>query len=472
MSGGRLMIAAPKSGSGKTFLTCGLLKALKNRGLSVRAYKCGPDYIDPMFHRHILGVNGGNLDSYFSEEEEIRNRIRRETEYTDITVIEGVMGYYDGLGGNSLRASSWDIARITETPVILTVDSEGMGLSLGALIKGFREFQKDSRIAAVIANKTSPAMKERLRACVEEQGIPFLGCLPKEKEWQWDSRHLGLMFPEETGSILETIESLAKGMERYLDMERLLRIAEESYGSWQETTSALNQAETRQTVRTGWRNKEMPVRLAIARDEAFCFYYQENLSFLEEIGCELEYFSPIHDQEIPKSAEGLLLGGGYPELYAAALSENVQMRESIQRAAYRGMPILGECGGFLYLLEELEGMDGSMYPMAGVLEGRGIRRDKLVRFGYLELTASSAAGFMREGEQIRGHEFHYWDSTDNGNIFHGKKPAGGREWDCIRRKRNVLAGFPHLYYPSAPSYAKGFVQACREYRKQKAGALQ
>ncbi|WP_243008957.1 cobyrinate a,c-diamide synthase [Clostridium sp. AM58-1XD] len=468
---GRIMVAAPKSGSGKTLLTCGLLTVMKNRNLSVRAYKCGPDYIDPMFHRQVLGVPGGNLDSYFSGEEAIRKRIRNEMKNTDIAVMEGVMGYYDGLGGNSTRASSYDIARITKTPVILVIDGKGMSLSMGAVIKGFREYRKDSRIAAVIANRTNPMMESRLRSCVEEQGVAFLGCLPALDDWRWESRHLGLMLPDEIGNVRETVERLAEGMERYLDIGRLLSIASEaeSLSSGESQTDGVNLKDDVDLAgdenRSSSPAENKTVKIAVAMDEAFCFYYQENLAMLEELGAELLYFSPMRDGKLPEETDGLLLGGGYPESCARELAENSAMNEAVREAAKNGMPISAECGGFLYLQEELEGEDGRFYPMAGVLKGKGFRTGKLNRFGYIELTAGKNGGFMKAGDTIRGHEFHYWDSTENGSSFHAEKPAGKKGWDCIRTELNITAGFPHLYYPSGPSYAKGFVRSCVEYGK-------
>lgn len=469
MKNSRIVIAAPKSGSGKTLLTCGLLKVFTDRKLKVKSYKCGPDYIDPMFHKYILGVEGGNLDSWFSGEKEIRNRIVRETRDKDITVIEGVMGYYDGLGGNSTTASAYDIARITETPAVLIVDGKGMSLSVGALVKGFKEFRKDSRIAAVIANRTSPMMETRLRECVEETGCAFLGCLPENKDWKWESRHLGLMRPEEMGNVRETIEKLAEGMEKYLDIHRLLEIGK--------TAGPLEnewfQDRTENVRKTGMLSgfsaadlKKERVKIAIARDEAFCFYYKENMDILESMGAELAAFSPLYDEKLPDGTDGILLGGGYPELYAEKLSENTLLKQEIRKMAEKGMPIIGECGGFLYLLKELEGKNGTFYPMTGVLTGKGFRRENLNRFGYVEMTAGPFSGFLKEGETIKGHEFHYWDSTENGEIFHARKPSGGKSWDCIQRKNNVEGGFPHLYYLSSPSYAERFVEKCREFHRK------
>ena len=454
MAGARILMGAPKSGSGKTFLTCALLQACLNRGKTVRSYKCGPDYIDPMFHRSVLGIRSGNLDSYFSSEEEIWSRVARETRQQDITVIEGVMGYYDGLGGNTTSASAYDIARITRTPSVLVIDGKGMSLSMGALIRGFREFRADSQIKAVIANRTGAGMAGRLKEIAEDAGCIFLGCFPERPKWRWESRHLGLMLPEEVDKLKTTLEEAAEEMERHLDLDRLFELAE--------TAPALPDPVREKTAVQA----TAPVRVAVARDEAFCFYYEENLELLEKMGARLVFFSPLHDSRLPAEADGILLGGGYPELYARELSENISLRQEIRNMSEAGMPVIGECGGFLYLLEELEGADGILYPMAGALAGRGIRRERLVRFGYGEFTAERENCFLEKGEAIRGHEFHYWDSEDNGAAYQAQKTSG-QSYPCIRRERATEAGFPHLYYPSAPAYAKRFLEACGEFQVRK-----
>lgn len=454
MRGSRILIGAPKSGSGKTFLTCALLKACLNRKLKVKSYKCGPDYIDPMFHKYVLGIRGGNLDSYFSGEEELRQRVARETKDQDVTIIEGVMGYYDGMGGSTTIASTYDIARITRTPAVLIIDGKGMSLSMAALIRGFREFREDSQIKAVIANRTGTGMESRLRQIVEEAGCRFLGCFPEYKEWQWESRHLGLFLPGEMDGLQDTLEKAANEAEKHLDIDGLLAIGREA----EDLDEVLLGAE--------FCEKKEKVRIAVALDEAFCFYYEENLDMLQRMGGELEFFSPLHDRKLPENIDGLLLGGGYPERCARQLSGNKDLRGEIRKMAESGMPVVGECGGFLYLLDELEGEDGIIYPMAGVLEGRGVKRNRLVRFGYGEFTAGKDSCFLRPGEKIKGHEFHYWDASWNGEIYEGKKTSG-QSYSCIRRKYNTEAGFPHFYYPSSPSFAEGFLEKCREFHKKK-----
>ena len=476
----RWMIAAPASGSGKTAAVCGLLTLLKKRGCSTGAFKCGPDYIDPMFHKKVLGIPGCNLDSFFLEPEQLRDLFCRETAELEAAVVEGVMGYFDGVGGMSW-GSSWDIARILKLPVILVVDGHGASLSVLAQIKGFLDYQptgerEENRIAGVILNRTSPSMCSVLKPRIEKElGIACLGCIPVLKWLDLKSRHLGLLLPDEIGNLQEQMERLSQVLEESVDVERLLELGRgpqrrHESGADQED-GAGREDEAGREDRAGRKKKqgEETFCLAAAMDEAFCFYYQENLELLRELGARIVPFSPLRDEKLPEQTDGILLGGGYPELYAAELGENRSMREFIRRAAEEGMPILGECGGYLYLLEELEGEDGNMYPMAGVFSGSGKREERLRHFGYVTVQTGADSSYLKKGQQIRGHEFHYWhcqkDETEG--AMEAKKPLGGKKWPAMRIKHQVTAGFPHLYYPSLPEFAERFARACMEYGQRR-----
>lgn len=476
----RWMIAAPASGSGKTAAVCGLLTLLKKRGCSAGAFKCGPDYIDPMFHKKVLGIPGCNLDSFFLEPEQLRDLFCRETAELEAAVVEGVMGYFDGVGGMSW-GSSWDIARILKLPVILVVDGHGASLSVLAQIKGFLDYQptgerEENRIAGVILNRTSPSMCSVLKPRIEKElGIACLGCIPVLKWLDLKSRHLGLLLPDEIGNLQEQMERLSQVLEESVDVERLLELGRgpqrrHESGADQED-GAGREDEAGREDRAGRKKKqgEETFCLAAAMDEAFCFYYQENLELLRELGARIVPFSPLRDEKLPEQTDGILLGGGYPELYAAELGKNSRMRESIRRAAEEGMPILGECGGYLYLLEELEGEDGNMYPMAGVFSGSGKREERLRHFGYVTVQTGADSSYLKKGQQIRGHEFHYWhcqkDETEG--AMEAKKPLGGKKWPAMRIKHQVTAGFPHLYYPSLPEFAERFARACMEYGQRR-----
>ena len=476
----RWMIAAPASGSGKTAAVCGLLTLLKKRGCSAGAFKCGPDYIDPMFHKKVLGIPGCNLDSFFLEPEQLRDLFCRETAELEAAVVEGVMGYFDGVGGMSW-GSSWDIARILKLPVILVVDGHGASLSVLAQIKGFLDYQptgerEENRIAGVILNRTSPSMCSVLKPRIEKElGIACLGCIPVLKWLDLKSRHLGLLLPDEIGNLQEQMERLSQVLEESVDVERLLELGRgpqrrHESGADQED-GAGREDEAGREDRAGRKKKqgEETFCLAAAMDEAFCFYYQENLELLREMGARIIPFSPLRDEKLPEQTDGILLGGGYPELYAGELGKNFRMRESIRRAAEEGMPILGECGGYLYLLEELEGEDGNMYPMAGVFSGSGKREERLRHFGYVTVQTGADSSYLKKGQQIRGHEFHYWhcqkDETEG--EMEAEKPLGGRKWPAMRVKYQVTAGFPHLYYPSLPEFAERFARACMEYGQRR-----
>ena len=476
----RWMIAAPASGSGKTAAVCGLLTLLKKRGCSTGAFKCGPDYIDPMFHKKVLGIPGCNLDSFFLEPEQLRDLFCRETAELEAAVVEGVMGYFDGVGGMSW-GSSWDIARILKLPVILVVDGHGASLSVLAQIKGFLDYQptgerEENRIAGVILNRTSPSMCSVLKPRIEKElGIACLGCIPVLKWLDLKSRHLGLLLPDEIGNLQEQMERLSQVLEESVDVERLLELGRgpqrrHESGADQED-GAGREDEAGREDRAGRKKKqgEETFCLTAAMDEAFCFYYQENLELLRELGARIVPFSPLRDEKLPEQTDGILLGGGYPELYAAELGKNSRMRESIRRAAEEGMPILGECGGYLYLMEELEGEDGNMYPMAGVFSGSGKREERLRHFGYVTVQTGADSSYLKKGQQIRGHEFHYWhcqkDETEG--AMEAKKPLGGKKWPAMRIKHQVTAGFPHLYYPSLPEFAERFARACMEYGQRR-----
>lgn len=455
------MITAASSGSGKTMITCGILELFKRKGLNPLACKCGPDYIDGLFHKQVLELEGMNLDSYFEAPEELRDKYSRLSK-GHLPVVEGVMGYFDGLGGSTTRASSWEVAHILDLPAVLVVDARGASVSLAALIKGFLEFERPmgSQIKAVIFNRMSPMLYPRIRELVErETGIRAAGFVPELDFLKVGSRHLGLVLPEEIAGLREQMNRLGKCLEETIDWEFLAEL-----GAEKEERDALEEENTEASCTAAF-----SFRLGIAMDEAFCFYYQDNLRLLERLGGELVYFSPIHDRSLPEQLDGLILGGGYPELYCEALSLNESMREAVKKVAEGGLPVLGECGGYLYLLEELEAEDGRIWPMTGVLKGKGYKKGKNSRFGYIGVEAEKDSLYLNPGEQIRGHEFHYWDCEvlEEEWVMRAKKPVGNRSWPCMRIKNQVMAGFPHLFYPSCPAFAVRFAKACVRYKRKR-----
>ena len=446
MDSPRLLFAAPASGSGKTTVVCGLLRALKNRGKKVRAFKCGPDFIDPLFHETVVGVPSGTLDLFFSDRDQLRRLFCRHAAGAEISLLEGVMGYYDGLGAATDRASSYAVARALDAPVVLIVDGRGQSLSALATLEGFLRFREDSRIRGVLFNRMSESVYNALKPQVEALGVRPLGYVPKAPEVMVESRHLGLVTPGEIEDLGQKLDALAALLERTVDMEGLLALA----GS----APAL-EAPPAPPI------PPLPrTRIAVARDQAFCFLYRDNLDLLADYGAELIFFSPLHDDALPAGAQGLILPGGYPELHARALSENESMRRSVREAIQNGLPCLAECGGFLYLHRELEDMEGRSWPMAGVLDARAYRTPRLGRFGYITLTAKADTAFLPAGEIVRGHEFHYFESESCGDALRAQKPTGSRGWDCGHSRGNLLMGFPHLYYPSDPQLIERFLRAC------------
>ncbi len=463
----RILLCAGASGSGKTLITCGLLQALKDRSMDVCSFKCGPDYIDPMFHRGIIGTKTGNLDSFFAGEKLLHYLMGETAKNCDMAVIEGVMGYYDGIAGITQAASAYDVGRITRTPAILIVNTKGMSGSTAAFIRGFKEFKKDSSIKGVILNQTSKAMYLVLKEYIEREcDVKVVGYLPKVEDCLIESRYLGLVLPEEIDDLRGRLTKLAEILRETIDFEILMEIANSAPEIDDITEGDLGEDYNFKLPVEG----NDKVRIAVARDEAFCFIYDENLRLLEKMGAEIVEFSPVHDDGLPENVHGLLLYGGYPELVAHKLCNNESMKESIRRALEEGMPVMAECGGFMYLHNQLEGSDGKIYEGLGLIDGKVFKTPRLTRFGYINLEKSSGEFFDDESNEedlgtIPAHEFHYYDSTDNGDDFLAKKPSSKRSWKCIHSEKNLLVGFPHMFYYGNPRLPKTFLLKCLRYSK-------
>ena len=458
----RILLAAGSSGSGKTLITCGLLEALVERGLKTASFKCGPDYIDPMFHSRVIGTKSRNLDTFFTGSEVTKYLLTRNARDCEIAVMEGVMGFYDGVAGTTTTASAYDLAKVTDTPVILIVNSRGMSVSLAAYVKGFLEYKKDSHIKGVIFNQMSPMLYPRMKKLLEEElGVAVFGYVPKVEDCVIESRHLGLVLPDEIPELKDRLHKLAGVLEETLDIDRILELAGE----------APDLLDAKPESVTDFRLSE-PVRIGVAEDEAFCFFYADNFRLLGEMGAEIVPFSPMEDKQLPDDLDGLLLYGGYPELNGKKLEQNTTMKDMIREKLKAGMPCMAECGGFMYLHEEMEGMDGNFYQMAGVIPGKAYRTPKLSRFGYVTLTQKKPALGMEDFGEIPAHEFHYFDSENCGGDFHAAKPESKRGWDCIHGTDTMLAGFPHLYYYGNPEVPKAFLKKCLAYKKQRCSCKQ
>ena len=454
--GERIMIAAPQSGSGKTLITCALLQALKEKNYYLESFKCGPDYIDPMFHKTVLGISSRNLDPFFTEDSITRMLLAKGQDSRDLAVIEGVMGLYDGLGGIREEASSYALAKATNTPIILTVNARGMGRSLLALLSGFLQYDTAHLIKGVILNQTPSSFASVLSKEIEETfHIPVVASFPVRDDVRIESRHLGLVMPYELEDIQSRLKIASQVLCENANIEQILEIAKSAPQLEYDVKRDIKQKLTEKTIRIG-----------VARDEAFCFYYEDNLDLLKSLGAKLIFFSPLHDDTLPKDLDGILFGGGYPELYLKELEENESMRNSVKSAIENKMPSLAECGGFMYLHDTIFDSEKKPYKMAGVIHACCMKKERLVRFGYLTLN-SKTDSFLKKGETIRGHEFHYYDSEDNGECAIAKKPVGTRSWECVHAGSDHWWGFAHLSYYSNPKFAEKFAEACRSYKTNK-----
>lgn len=456
----RVMISATASNCGKTTIVSGLLRCLKRRGVDVISYKCGPDYIDPMFHRSVIGNPSRNLDLYFSTEPQIKTLLAESSTGKQLALMEGAMGFYDGIGNDcSTQASAYHVAHATDTPVILIVDGRGVSLTIAAVIKGMMEFREGNNIKGVIINRCSKMMCSFLGPMIEREcGVKVVGHVVTDPEFTLESRHLGLVTAGEVEGLQEKIDHIADSLEQSIDFEALMQIAESA------DPIEYEPSEVNPVVDTS--DGKQPV-IAVANDDAFCFYYEESLETLRRLGARIVEFSPISDEAIPEEADACYFGGGYPELHLEELSSNKTMIDSVVKAHEAGMPIFAECGGFLYLKQSMEDPDGKSWPMTGILPGNAWYTGKLMRFGYVELEARESGMGFEVGNKVRAHEFHYYDSEFNGQAMHAQKPLSKRSWDCCIAEPNLFAGFPHLYLPSCMEFASRFVEAAGKFHLER-----
>lgn len=416
----RIMFAATSSGSGKTTVLCAVLQALKNRGFNIKAFKCGPDYIDSMYHKAI-GISSGNLDSFFCNREELCNLL----DYEGYSIIEGAMGFYDGLGFTT-RASAYEVSQLTKTPVVLIADCRGMANSISALLKGFKEY-KPNFIKGVIFNRISEGVYAKMAERAREAGLKPLGYFPYNEDFSFESRHLGLVEPQ---NLEYKLNELAKQAEKSIEILDIINILI--------NTPELNYTKIRLS-------KKYYKKVAVAKDEAFSFIYEDNINLLKKYGCEIIYFSPLRDKALPE-CDRLILSGGYPELYTKRLSENKELMIDIKNKINKGLKTIAECGGFMYLHKELECVDNHSYNMVGVIDGKAYKTDKLQRFGYFNMTALKDNMLCKKDESITVHEFHYWDSSSCGEDFILKKPNSIKEHKAVIATGTFYGGFPHIYF--------------------------
>jgi cobyrinic acid a,c-diamide synthase len=435
----RVVIAGTSSGAGKTSVTCGVIGALRRRGLKVQGFKVGPDYIDPSYHALASGRPGRNLDAFLSGPELIAPLALHGGRGADLAVVEGVMGLFDGASGRGELASTGHVAKLLQAPAVLVVDAASMARSVAAVVHGYRTFDPEIDVAGVIFNKVgSDHHEELLRDAVAGLGLPVLGALRRDERVEAPERHLGLVpAGERQGRTRATLAALADAAEGHVDLDGLAALARSApmlpAAAWSPASA-----------------EQWPARIAIARGPAFSFHYRENLELLEAAGAELVPFDPLSDPDLPEEAGALILAGGFPEAYGPELEANAPLRRAV--AAFRG-PILAECGGLLYLCRELDGR-----PMCGVLPARA-RMTARLHLGYREAEAATATPWLEAGTRVRGHEFHYSEV---------EPAAGPAAWTLRARGRErpegfvagaVQASYLHVHWAAHPELARRFVRA-------------
>ncbi len=479
----RLVIAATGSGVGKTSLALGLTRALAARGLTVQTFKVGPDFLDPSYLTLAAGKACYNIDSWMTSGPYVADLFARATGEADIAVIEGVMGLFDGASATTLDGSTAEIARLLDAPVLLVVNAHGAARSLAATVKGFATFEPGIHVAGVIANHCG---SDRHRTTLSESLAaaslpPLVGAVPRNALPTLQSRHLGLTTADAATLPAATLDALAAACETHLDIDAILALAGatskvgDAHAGALQTTQSFGMA----PKRFGMAPKHLgmapgrggaPVRIGIARDEAFHFYYPDNLEALEVAGAELVPFSPLRDRELPQGLSGIYLGGGYPEIHAAALAANAPMRDAVARFAASGRCVYAECGGLMYLGRCVRTIGGETFPLAGVLPIDTAMLPRLKTLGYVEAALAADAAIGPTGVKVRGHEFHYSEITRDDSAAGGFQPlysltrrrGGGPQQEGFLRG-NVIASYVHLHFASHPHIAGAFVQRCKEH---------
>ncbi len=439
-----LIIAGTQSGCGKTTVTIGLMKLLKSKGLRVAPFKTGPDYIDPMFHEFVTETPSYNLDSFMLGENMVKHLFTKHSQSADISVVEGVMGLFDGIGPES-KSSTAELSKILDLPVILVLNCTAIYQSVAAIVAGFKAYMPELNIAGVILNRLSGKEHYQFLKDIIEQktGVACLGYLPSNKSFALESRHLGLMQAEEVGDLTERIDLLGETMAETIDIQKLLDIAE--------MQPCNSQPEIDPALAFPYKQDLKGLHLGIAYDKAFRFYYRDNLELLEECGATLHYFSPINDAQLPAKVQALYLGGGYPEVFASQLSANCAMLEEIKTKANEGMPVFAECGGLMYLTSAIVS-DNEEHKMAGIFNCKVQMTKRLQRFGYAEIEF--------QGTETRCHEFHHShivssEETPNYQLqYKLQKPEKNKAWECGLQRGNVLGGYAHIHFYSDPHFFK------------------
>lgn len=450
VSGAGLLVAGTHSDCGKTTITLGLMAALRARGLNVQPFKCGPDFIDPSLHQAVCGRISRNLDLNMCEAPYVGGLYRDKADQADVSVVEGVMGLFDGDA-----ASSAVLAGTLDVPVVLVVDARAMAESVAALVKGYTELDPSCRFAGVILNRVGSARHEEIlrKSIAQHCRVEVVGAVPRDLDFTLPGRHLGLYMAEDGVLDQDRIDSLARSIEANCSIDYLLEAGREN-----RRRSEVPAPENKTDISTG----QEKVRIGVARDKAFCFYYEDNLDIIRREGGEIVYFSPLQDKVLPPDLDGIYMGGGYPELYGRELAANLDMISRIRQWSLDGRPLYGECGGFIYLTRGVD-HGGEFYPLSAVFPVKAKLKERLVRLGYRQVSTTSSTIFGPAGTQLRGHEFHYSDIEEMPSDIERTYllSTGEREGYMIR---NTLGGYCHLHFGSTPRAARHLVEFCRKSR--------
>ena len=452
-----VVIAGVRSGVGKTTIATGIMGALTRRGYAVQPFKAGPDYIDPSYHQAACGVPSRNLDTWLLPHPTVLELYAKASARRQISVVEGVMGLFDGHSSLDEEGSTAQLAKLLNAPVILVADASKVARSVAAEVLGYQQFDPDLNVAGVILNGVGS--DQHLEFCKPQieatTGLPVLGYLPRRVEFEQPERHLGLI-PTVEGTVAnQWYDALIAQVEETIDVGYVSRLAQVC-----SPPSSLPQVYPKET---------QPRRavIAVAQDRAFNFYYQDSLDLLEAWGAELAPFSPLEDQSLPEGAGGVYLGGGFPEMFAAELASNRPMLDSIRQAAARGIPVYGECGGLMYLGRSLTGFDGEAHSMAGLVPAVSAMSQSRLSLGYREIEARDEGPLLSAGQQIRGHEFH-WSTLDQppqeDESVYRVVNQGGR-LDGFR-SGSVWATYVHVHLGSAPGLAPRFVETCARHSQR------
>ncbi|MBN2898047.1 MAG: cobyrinate a,c-diamide synthase [Clostridia bacterium] len=459
----RFVLAGTNSGVGKTTITLGLLNSFHRKGLHVQPFKSGPDYIDPAFHTFVTENTSRNLDAWLLSEESIRQLMVKSGEGKDISIVEGVMGFYDGHTVYRDKGSTAHLSKIIKAPVVLILNGSGISTSAAAIVHGFKSFDPDVDVSGVIINKVnSERHYEILKEAIEETtGVKCYGYLKKNPEVNLSSRHLGLIPSYEVTKLKEKIDLISDMMEESIDFDGLLALGQGA-PDLSADTKALE-------------GDFSGLRIGVPKDKAFNFYYQDNLDLLEKLGAKLICFSPMSDEKVPEALDGLYIGGGFPEVFAKELSENKAMRASIKDFIESERPVYAECGGLMYMCRQIVDLEGNAFPMVGVLNNESVMTGRLQHFGYVDITLEADAPIGSKGMTFRAHEFHrskVLEMTEDATCYHVEKDKGNGEiksWQCGYRYKNFLGGYAHVHFYNNLEIPVHFLEKCQGVKERNNG---